>query len=169
VLRQLHWRSVASVTLQIAVLGLLALAFFMRTPQVSGLSMAPHIASGEFVLINTAAYRVGGAARGDIIAFHHDGPTPEVFIKRVIGLPGDTVRIDAGAVYVNDAPLSEAYVRYPDDRSFPAVTVPPGSLYVLGDNRADSDDSRFWGFVANNQVIGRAVAGIWPLGHIGAL
>ena len=167
--RQLHWRSVASVTLQIAVLGVLLLAFFMRLPQVSGLSMAPHIASGEFVLINTVAYRMHAPQSGDIIAFNHDDPTPEVFIKRVVGLPGDTVRIDRGTVYVNGAPLSEPYVHYPDDRSFPQVTVPPNSLYVLGDNRADSDDSRFWGFVNESQVLGKAMAGIWPLGHIGTL
>lgn len=131
--------------------------------------MAPHIASGEFVLINTVAYRVQAPQRGDIIAFHHDGPTPETFIKRIVGLPGDTVRIDRGTVYVNGAALTEPYVRYPDDRTFPQVTVPADSLYVLGDNRADSDDSRFWGFVAEREVLGKAVAGIWPLGHVGAL
>ena len=141
----------------------------MRTPQVSGLSMAPHITSGEVVLINTIAYRMHAPARGDIIAFHHDGPTPETYIKRIIGLPGDRVRIDRGRVYVNGAPLDESYVRYPDERSFPEVTVPAGSLYVLGDNRADSDDSRFWGFVPENAVLGKALAGIWPLGHVGAL
>lgn len=141
----------------------------MRTPQVSGLSMAPHIASGEIVVINTMAYRFGAPARGDIIAFHHDGPTPEIFIKRVIGLPGDRIAIDRGRVSVNGTELNEPYVRYPDERSFAAVTVPPDSLYVLGDNRADSDDSRFWGFVPENQVLGKALAGIWPLGHLGAL
>jgi signal peptidase I len=145
------------------------LAFFMRTPQVAGLSMAPHIASGEFVLINTIAYRMHAPARGDIIAFHHDGPTPETYIKRVIGLPGDRVRIDRGIVYVDGARLDESYVRYPDQRSFPEVTVPAGQLYVLGDNRADSDDSRFWGFVPQDQVLGKAVAGIWPLKQVGAL
>lgn len=168
-LRQLHWRSVASASAQLALLTLLALAFFMRTPQVSGLSMAPHIASGEFVLINTIVYHMHPPARGDIIAFHHDGPTPETYIKRVIGIPGDRIRIDRGTVYVNDTRLDERYVRYPDGRSFPEVTVPPDELYVLGDNRADSDDSRFWGFVPQNAVLGKAVAGIWPLGHVGAL
>lgn len=157
------------MTLQIAVLALLALAFFMRTPQVSGLSMAPRIASGEFVLINTVAYRLHGPQRGDIVAFHHDGPTPEVFIKRVIGLPGDRIRIVRGTVYVNGTALAEPYVRYPDRRSFPLVVVPPGALYVLGDNRAASDDSRFWGFVPERQVIGKALAGIWPLREMGAL
>jgi signal peptidase I len=141
----------------------------MRTPQVSGLSMAPHITSGEVVLINTIAYRMHAPARGDIIAFHHDGPTPETYIKRIIGLPGDRVRIERGKVYVNGTPLDEPYVRFPDERSFAEVTVPAGSLYVLGDNRADSDDSRFWGFVPQNAVLGKAVAGIWPLGHVGAL
>jgi signal peptidase I len=169
VLRQLHWRSFASASAQLILLALLALAFFMRTPQVSGLSMAPHIASGEIVLINTIAYRMHAPARGDIIAFHHDALTPETYIKRVIGLPGDRIRIDRGKVFVNGAALGEPYVRYADARSFAQVTVPAGSLYVLGDNRADSDDSRFWGFVPENAVLGKAVAGIWPLGHVGAL
>ncbi|MDQ2872364.1 MAG: signal peptidase I [Candidatus Eremiobacteraeota bacterium] len=168
-LRQLHWRPVANVTLQIAVLGALLLAFFLRMPQVSGFSMAPRIASGEFVLINTVAYRMHTPERGDIIAFHHDGPAPQSLIKRVIGLPGDVVRIDRGTVYVNDRALAEPYVRFPDNRSFGQVTVPAQSLYVLGDNRAASDDSRFWGFVPEDRVIGKALAGIWPAGRIGTL
>ena len=170
-LRQLHWRSVASATLQIAVLCALALAFFMRTPQVSGLSMAPHIDSGEVVLINTMAYHFGHPSRGDIIAFHHDAPTPEIYIKRVIGVPGDRVAIDRGRIILNGTPLTESYVfaRYADSRSFPQVTVPQGALYVLGDNRAASDDSRFWGFVPQDRVLGKALFGIWPLGHLGAL
>jgi signal peptidase I len=169
VLRQLHWRSVASATFQIAVLAVLALAFFMRTPQVSGLSMAPHIASGEIVLINTMAYRLRAPARGDIIAFHHEGPTPQTFIKRVIGLPGDRIEIRRGTVYVNGTALTEPYVQFPDEHSYGAVIVPAGSLYVLGDNRADSEDSRVFGFVPQNDVMGRAVAGIWPAAHLGAL
>lgn len=131
--------------------------------------MAPHIASGEIVLINTMAYRVRTPARGDIIAFHHDSPTPETFIKRVIGLPGDRIEIRRGIVLVNGSPLSEPYVQFPDTRTFAAVTVPPGSLYVLGDNRADSEDSRVFGFVPQNLVMGQAIAGIWPAAHLGAL
>jgi signal peptidase I len=131
--------------------------------------MAPHIDSGEIVLINTMAYRFGRPVRGDIIAFHHDAPAPEIFIKRVIGLPGDRVAIDKGRVTVNGSPLAEPYVRYPDERTFPSVTVPPGALYVLGDNRADSDDSRFWGFVQQKEVLGKAMLGIWPLTHLGSL
>lgn len=165
----LHWRSVASVTLQIAVLGALALAFFMRTPQVSGLSMSPHIASGEYVLINTVAYRIGRPERGEIAAFRHDSSAPEVYLKRIIGLPGDRIQIIRGDVVINGKTLDEPYVRFHDDRSFGPVSVPANSLYVLGDNRANSDDSRFWGFVRQDQLIGQALAGIWPLGRVGSL
>ena len=139
----------------------------MRTPEVSGLSMAPRIASGEFVLINTISYRLHTPQHGDIIAFRHESPAPEVFIKRIIGLAGDKVAIDRGKVIVNGSALSEPYVRFADNRSFPEVTVPAGSLYVLGDNRVDSNDSRYWGFVAQDQVLGKAVAGIWPPAALG--
>ena len=167
--RIVRLRSLVSLALQLAILCALIAAFFMRTPQVSGLSMAPHISSGEVVLINTLAYRFGAPMRGDIIAFHHDGDTPEVYIKRVVGMPGDRVRIDRGAVYVNGSKLDETYVRYQDARSFPEVTIPADTLYVLGDNRANSEDSRFFGAVAENRIIGRAVYGVWPLAAIGAL
>ena len=165
----MHWRTLATATLQIAILCALALAFFMRTPQVSGLSMAPHIDSGEIVVINTMAYRFGRPSHGQIIAFHHDSPAPEIFIKRIIGLPGDRVAIDKGRVRVNGAPLDEPYVRFPDRRTFAQITVPQGALYVLGDNRADSDDSRFWGFVRQDQVLGKALFGIWPPDRLGRL
>ena len=145
------------------------MAFFMRTPQVSGFSMAPHITSGEVVLINTIAYRLGKPARGDVIAFRHNAPSPETYIKRVIGLPGDRVRIDSGRVIVNGVALEEPYVRFADRRTFNEVTVPENSLYVLGDNRADSDDSRFWGFVQQDQVLGKVFAGIWPVARLGAI
>jgi signal peptidase I len=167
--RLLQLRSVAGLALQLAVLVFLIAAFFVRMPQVSGLSMAPHIGSGEYVLINTIAYDFGPPKRGDIVAFRHDGVTPEIYIKRVIGLPGDRVRIDRGTVYVNGVRLNESYVRYPDTRSFPEIAVPPGCIYVLGDNRANSEDSRFFGPVPESQIIGKALAGIWPPGYAGAL
>lgn len=167
--RIVRLRSLASLTFQLAILGVLIAAFFVRTPQVSGLSMSPHITSGEYVLINTLAYRFELPRRGDIIAFHHDGDTPEVYIKRIVGLPGDRVRIDRGTVYVNGAKLDESYVRYQDTRSFPETTVSSGTLYVLGDNRANSEDSRFFGPVAQDRVIGRALFGVWPIAAIGAL
>jgi len=131
--------------------------------------MAPHISPGEIVLIDTISYRLHGPRRGDIIAFHHDAPAHEVFIKRIIGLPGDRIAIDRGAVLLNGVALREPYVRFSDRRSFAAIMVPRGSLYVLGDNRAASEDSRFWGFVREDRVLGKAIAGIWPLESFGSL
>jgi signal peptidase I len=157
------------MAVQILLLAFIAVAFFVRTPQVSGFSMAPHIDSGEFVVINTAAYRLGSVRRGDIIAFEHDRPTPSVYLKRIAGLPGEHVEIRHGAVFIDGSLLREPYVRYRDDRSTPAVVVAPGSYYVLGDNRANSDDSRDWGLVPSGEIIGRAVIAIWPPAHFGAL
>jgi signal peptidase I len=169
VARFLRWRSIASLTLQLAVFALLIAAFFMRLPQVAGLSMEPDIRPGEYVLINTFAYRFGAPRRGEIVAFRHEGDAREIFIKRVIGLSGDRVRIDRGRVYVNGAALDEPYVKDLDRRSAVEVTVPPQSVYVLGDNRANSEDSRSFGPVADVRLIGRAVAGLWPPRMLGAL
>ncbi len=141
----------------------------MRTPQVSGLSMSPHIASGEYVLVNTVAYRIGRPERGELVAFRHDSSTPEVYLKRIIGLPGDRIQILRGTVVINGQALVEPYVHFHDDRSFGLLTVPANTLYVLGDNRANSDDSRFWGFVPQDQLIGQALLAIWPLGRLGSL
>lgn len=131
--------------------------------------MEPHIRSGEYVIINTFAYRFGTPHRGEIVAFRHDGGARAVYIKRVVGLPGERIRIDRGRVYVDGAILREPYVRNLDDRSFPELTVPPGTVYVLGDNRANSEDSRVFGPVADDRLIGRAVAGIWPPRMLGGL
>ncbi|HVS45118.1 MAG TPA: signal peptidase I [Verrucomicrobiae bacterium] len=162
-------RTIASLVVQVAVLVALVAAFLIRAPQVSGLSMEPNIDSDEYVLINIGAYRLHPPQRNDIIAFHHDGMTPEVYIKRIVGIPGDRVRVERGEVVVNGKPIDEPYVHYPDGRSFAQVTVPAGSLYVLGDNRGVSDDSRFWGFVRDDQILGKALAGVWPLNRFGVI
>ncbi|HEY0799181.1 MAG TPA: signal peptidase I [Candidatus Baltobacteraceae bacterium] len=157
------------LTLQAAALALIAFALMLRTPQVSGLSMEPHIDSGEYVVINTLAYRFESPQRTEIVAFRHERTAPEVFIKRIIGVPGDTIRIDHGAVYRNGAPLDEPYVRFRDNRSEATLTVPADGYYVLGDNRANSEDSRTWGFVKSGDIIGRAMFGLWPLDRVGSL
>jgi signal peptidase I len=165
-----HLRSAANLAWQAALLVLIVFAVMgMRPGQVSGFSMEPRIESDEFVLINALAYRFGPPRRGDIIAFRHERSAPSVYLKRVIGVPGDRIEIVRGNVSVNGAALVEPYVAYPDARSFPAVTVPPDAYYVLGDNRAKSDDSRAWGFVPASDVIGRALVGVWPPSHAGPL
>jgi signal peptidase I len=169
VTRLLSWRSFANLAFQLAVLALIVAAFFVRTSQVSGLSMAPHISSGEYVLVNTFAYKFAGPKRGDIVAFRHDDGARAVYIKRVIGLPGDRIRIDGGVVFIDGSALPEPYVRFPDRRSLAEVTIPDGDVYVLGDNRAGSEDSRLFGPVPDDKLIGRALAGIWPPADVGTL
>lgn len=168
-IRFVHLRSAASLALQLAILGALIAAFFVRMPQVFGPSMEPHITPGEYVLINTLAYKLSAPQRGDIIAFQHASDPPEIYIKRIIGLSGDRIRIVAGNVIVNGTPLPEPYLQFRDRRSFPEVVVPDHELYVLGDNRANSEDSRSFGPVPESDVTGRAIAGIWPIGNVGSL
>jgi signal peptidase I len=117
---------------------------------------------GELVLINTLAYRLGPIKRGDIVALDHDEATAQTFLKRVVALPGDRVRIDRGTLFVNDRPVAEPYVRFPDRGNVAQVTVPVHGIYVLGDNHAESEDSRTWGPVDENAVIGKAIVGLWP-------
>ena len=130
--------------------------------------MEPGIHSGEFVLINTLAYRLSRFRRGDIVAFAHDSPTPQTYLKRVIGLPGDRVSIDRGTVQIDGKPLAEPYVRFRDNRSSPSITIPADALYVLGDNRLNSDDSRNWGTLPVHDVIGKALVSLWPLQELDA-
>jgi signal peptidase I len=158
-----HTRHAFRLSAQVVILLAIGLAFFLRIPQVTGPSMLPHVQPGELVLINTLAYRLGPIKRGDIIALHHDEATAQTFLKRVVALPGDRVRIERGTLIVNDRPVVEPYVSFPDRRNIAEVTVPQHSLYVLGDNRAESEDSRVWGPVDENAVIGKAIVGVWPL------
>jgi signal peptidase I len=155
-------KTVVSLSAQLIVLLLIAAAFFMRTSPVDGLSMEPRVHAGEIVLINTLAYRLGPLRRGDVIAFRHDAPTTETYIKRVVGLPGERIEVHNGVVTVDGHALAEPYVQFRDRRSAPALVVPPDGYYVLGDNRADSDDSRNWGVLRQGDVLGKALVGVWP-------
>lgn len=162
-------RTVTRVIFQAGVLAMIAAAFFVRTPHVAGFSMEPQIDSGETVLVDTIGTRFRPLRRGEIVAFRHDGGESETYLKRVIGLPSDRIAIVRGTVYLNGSALAEPYVRYRDERSYPARVVPQDEYFVLGDNRANSDDSRRFGFVSHDDVIGRALFGLWPLQRIGAL
>jgi signal peptidase I len=153
-------------TILLAIILFLVINGISARVRVEGFSMVPSLQDGEFVLVNRLAYRFGQPQRGDIIVFHH--PTDQIkedLIKRVIGLPGDQVRVQDGAVYVNGTRLKEAYIAaaptYTDER-----IVPEGNLYVLGDNRNMSSDSHAWGFVPYKEVIGAAILIYWPLKEV---
>lgn len=155
-------RHAVRVTLQVALLAAIGTAFFLRIPQVTGPSMLPQVQPGELVVINTLAYRMGAPARGDVVALRRDEPTAQTFLKRVVGLPGERVRLRDGVLYVDGRRIDEPYVTLRDRATTPEITVPADALYVLGDNRGESEDSRTWGPIPDAAVIGKALGGIWP-------
>src|SRR4030088_2451827 len=104
-------RTLVSLSAQLVLLVAIAAAFFLRTPQVDGLSMEPRVHAGEFVLINTLAYRFGSVRRGAVVAFRHDAPNPETYIKRVVGLPGERIEVREGIVILDGRVLVEPYVQ----------------------------------------------------------
>ena len=129
--------------------------------RVDGESMEPTLLSGEYVMVNRLSYRFGSPQRGDIIIFHPPLNPGEEYVKRVIGLSGDVVEVKNKVVYVNGQPLDETYLdvttNYPG-----AWRVPAGQLFVLGDNRNNSEDSHDWGTLPMANVIGKAVLIYWP-------
>jgi signal peptidase I len=129
--------------------------------RVDGFSMRPTLQDGEYILVNKLAYKTGEPHRGDIVVFIFPVDRTEDLIKRVIGLPGETVAIHNGVVSVNAVPLTEPYIASPPAYDNEWV-VPEGQLFVLGDNRNDSRDSHQWGFLPIENVIGRAVLVYWP-------
>ncbi len=129
--------------------------------RVDGFSMLPTLHDGEFVLVNKLAYTLGKPVRGDIIVFRSTTTDDLDLIKRVIGLPGDQVDIRDRQVLVNGQALNEAYINA-DPNYSGQWHVPEGYLFVLGDNRNDSSDSHVWGFLPQQNVIGKALLIYWP-------
>jgi len=148
-------------TIVIALLLFLVINAISARIRVDGRSMEPTLNSGQFVLINKLAYKFGSPQYGDIIVFHYPRNPDQEYIKRVIGLPGDSVEIKAGRVSVNDHLIEEPYIlnepSYQD-----RVRVPVNALFVLGDNRNNSSDSHTWGAVPLESVVGKAVLIYWP-------
>lgn len=150
------------------LLALLIRAFVMQVVVVDGPSMEPTLLSGQRLIINKLVYRFRTPATGDIIVFGYPRDPSRDFVKRVIAAGGQTVEIRAGVVYVDGKALSEPYVHYPSHDNFPRIRVPKGTLFVLGDNRANSDDSRSdVGMVPLRNVKGLAFLRLWPLPDFG--
>lgn len=152
-------------TIIISALLYLAIDAISARIQVLSISMQPTLYEKDFVLVNKVTYKLGIPERGDVIVFRYP-PNPETtpYIKRVIGLPGDTVRITNGKVFVNDQPTIETYIAAPPDYNGQWV-VDENELFVLGDNRNNSSDSHHWGMVPFENVIGKAEFVYWPIEH----
>ncbi|MDX1379105.1 MAG: signal peptidase I [Anaerolineales bacterium] len=129
--------------------------------RVDGFSMNPTLQNGEYVLVNRLAYKLDIPERGDIIVFTIPTDQKQELIKRVIGLPGETVSVRQNQVLINDVPLEEAYIAQSPLYSGEWI-VPEGHLFVLGDNRNGSSDSHQWGVLPMENVIGKALIIYWP-------
>ncbi|MCU0660435.1 MAG: signal peptidase I [Candidatus Pacebacteria bacterium] len=156
----------------IALLIVIPIRMFIAQPfVVSGTSMVPTFASGDYLIIDQISYRFEEPARGDVVVFKYPKDTKKYFIKRIIGLPGETVEINGSAVKIyNDAHpngfiLDEPYIAN-QSANFSKTVVSDDSYFVMGDNRPASSDSRFWGLVPKKLVVGRAFVQLLPFDHL---
>lgn len=148
----------------------------LQPHKIKGDSMEPNFHDGEFILTNKLVYRFGEPQRGDVIVFKPPVAQEEEYIKRIIGLPGETISIHDGKFYINGKKLVEDYIpnNIPtrgkvflgEDQN---KTIPQGDYFVVGDNREYSSDSRYWGFITKGDIAGKAWFIYWPIKSIGAI
>lgn len=157
------WRFFLDIleTVILSVLLFVAINAISARIRVDGSSMEPTLHNGEFVIVNKLAYKFGNSQIGDVIVFHYPRDPEQEYIKRVIGLPGDHVKISGGQVFVNGQPIAEPYIAAPPNYQS-EWDIPEGSLFVLGDNRNNSSDSHNWGPVPQDYVVGKALLVYWP-------
>jgi signal peptidase I len=153
------------------VIMIIVILFLYQPVKVEGTSMMPSLINQERIFINKFVYRFSDIHRGDTVVFQFPQDTSKSYIKRVIGMPGDTVDVDHGTVIVNGTRLPEPYV--PEDmrdlHSAKSVTLQADEYYVMGDHRNSSNDSRNWGPVERKFIYGKAVFVYWPLDRLGLL
>lgn len=145
--------------------------FLYQPVRVEGTSMLPRLEDQDRLFINKLAYRMGDIQRGDVVVFLYPHDHQKSYIKRVIALPGDELRIEHGHVYVNGKELVESYVppRFEDDRSQPETIVPEHEYFVMGDHRSISSDSRDFGPVDRDLIYGKAAFVYWPMEQVGVV
>ena len=148
------------------VIAVLLNMFVVQPTKVRGESMEPTLHTNEYLLVEKLSYRLHLPRRGDVVVFKYPRDEQENFIKRVIAVPGETVEIVSGRVYIDGQPIGEPYLLQLPRESMPPTKIPEDKLFVLGDNRLNSNDSRAFGMVSMDEVVGRAWLRYWPLGEI---
>lgn len=154
-----------------AAASVLIITFLYQPVRVEGTSMLPRLENRDRLFINKFVYHVEAIQRGDIVVFHYPLDPSKSYIKRVIALPGDRIRIDHGRVWLNGKPLRERYVpqQYRDTRSMAPMVLPKGDYFMMGDHRSISSDSREFGPVTRLLIYGKAVFVYWPAKDAGVL
>jgi signal peptidase I len=179
---------VATVALAV-LLALAVQAWLVKPYRIPSGSMLDTLRPGDRVLVNRAVYHLRDPERGDVVVFRSPEDPAVVFIKRVVGEPGDVLQARDGRLFVNGRKMPEPYVHRTDGRADPTCAqaavagsdlhdpwslaepykVPAGHYFVMGDNRTDSDDSRDWGTVSRGAIVGEGMATYWPLSRLHAL
>ena len=154
-----------------AVASILIITFLYQPVRVEGTSMLPRLEDSDRLFINKFVYRISAIERGDVVVFHYPRDPEKSYIKRVIALPGDRLRIDRGVVLVNGQRQVENYVpeEFRDTRSMAETVIPPGSFFMMGDHRSISSDSREFGPVERSLIYGKAVFVYWPTRDAGVV
>ncbi len=159
------WRNVFDFTKTLAIAFILAQLVMVSVAQafqVEQYSMEPTLLPRDRVLVNKFVHTWRGPRHGDIIVLRYPRDPGRNYIKRIIALPGDRVQIRDGHLSINDRPMQEMYLNGAPTGDYGPETVPPGSVFVLGDNRNNSEDSRAFGFVKQELIVGQAVVIYWP-------
>ncbi|WP_109484607.1 signal peptidase I [Occallatibacter savannae] len=152
-----------------AAVSILIILFLYQPVRVEGTSMLPRLEDHDRLFINKFVYHITSIERGDVVVFHYPRDPEKSYIKRVIALPGDRLRIDHGQVFVNGKALTENYVpdMYRDTRSYANTVIPDDCYFVMGDHRSISSDSREFGVVERDLIYGKAVFVYWPARDVG--
>ncbi len=160
-------REVLETVIPAIIIALVIQLFLAQATRVYGQSMEPNLHTDQRLVVEKISYRFHAPRRGDIVVFRVPGRGNELLIKRVVGLPGETIEFREGVVYINGQPLDEPYVVYRSRDKRGPLTIPPLHVYVLGDNRSASNDSRIFGPIHFNNIVGRAWFSYWPPSLIG--
>ena len=157
------WRELIETVVSAGIIAFIIITFIGQVTVVKGASMEDTLFNRERLICNKIVYRLTEPKHGDIIIFKPPIDQNHNYIKRVIAVEGDRVKIMDGVVYLNGDKIEEDYITHHSTETMPEITVRENSFFVLGDNRVNSSDSRFWGFVPRKNIIGRASVIFWPI------
>jgi signal peptidase I len=159
-------RELLETVISAGVIAFIIITFIGQVTVVRGASMEPTLHNNERLIADKISYRFESPKRSEIIIFKPPLEIKRNYIKSIIGIPGDKIEIIKGEIYLNDNKLEDNYVKYKSYEDVSAILVPDDSFFVLGDNRSNSSDSRYWGFVPRKNVVGKAWVVFWPLNKI---